>query len=662
MHHTTLTPALERTNINNNNNNTNNNINKLTICQLRDMVHDALAKNLYTTASFFSERLIRFPDADTSDSILFARCYLSGGEPRRCLAALEQRGLLSANDLQNVSDALNPISTTTRKNKPIIDKNILSAINLAAQCLLTLEQYDDCIALLDPLIILDDITANGEAVAWCRHIIPSSSTLISTDEINIMSAIYCTVGRCYDALDNRPKALKALVSAIRIDAACIEAVEYIGINGMMSSKEKILLFHKAISLSQGREWLEGYYRFMLLNESPENVDDVNTDSDSNDNIENHMKSAIWLARSAEYKYDQHFSEEAYRLSRHAYTLDPFDPRGLLVYIASMVDLNLKTELFYLAHELANTYPRMAISWYAVGCYYWACKKLEMAQRFLVKSTKIDKTFAKAWVILGHVLSAQEESEHAISAFRTASRLLPGDHRPLVFMAKELVRTNYLSLALNMLSGALEISPSDPTVLNELGVVYIRLDRINEAIDHFSRAVALVHSTSASQQNASYRRGFGEEIFSNYATALRKCKRYDEALHWYSLCLAINPMDASTHAGIAFTHHLCQHYDDAISSYHRALGLQPTYTFCSEMLNRAMEDSVKYTRFDDNTFEYSKFHIDNCKSPSTIDNEGMSIGSSNTYGTPDEGNEYFDSNSYSRVVNTMSLGPSDSFES
>jgi hypothetical protein len=124
------------------------------------------------------------------------------------------------------------------------------------------------------------------------------------------------------------------------------------------------------------------------------------------------------------------------------------------------------------------------------------------------------------------------------------------------------------------------------------------------------------------------------------------------------------MDANTHAGIAFTHHLSQHYDDAISSYHRALGLQPTYTFCSEMLNRAMEDSVKYGRFDDNNiFEDSKFPMESCKSPSTIDNEGMSIGSSNSYGTPDEGNEYFDSNSYSRVVNTMSLGlePSDSFD-
>lgn len=651
MQHTTLTPSLERASLNNNYNNNE----KLSLIQLRNMVIDAISKNLYSTASFFSERLIRYPDAEPSDSILFARCYLLGGEPRRCLAALEQRGLLSATDLQNVSEALHPLS----KNKSItIDKHVLSAINLASKCLLTLEQYDDCIALLDPLIILDDSTANGEAIAWCRQIISSSS---SPSEINIMSAIYCTIGRCYDALDNRPKALKALVSAIRIDVACIEAVEYIGINGMMSSKEKILLFHKAIAICEGREWLEGYYRFMLLNESPENVDDVGSNN-TTENIENHMKSAIWLARSAEYKYDQHFSEEAYRLSRHAYTLDPFDPRGLMVYIASMVDLNLKTELFYLAHELANTYPRMAISWYAVGCYYWACKKLEMGQRFLVKATKIDKTFAKAWVILGHVLSAQEESEHAISAFRTASRLLPGDHRPLVFMAKELVRTNYLSLALNLLSAALEISPSDPTVLNELGVVYIRLDRLDEAIDHFSRAVAIVQSSSvSSHENASFRKGFGEEIFSNYATALRKCKRFDDALHWYSLCLAINPMDAGTHASIAFTHHLCQRYDDAISSYHRALGLQPTYTFCSEMLSRAMDDIIKYSKFDDSSsLDYSKFRTETCKSPSTIDNEGMSIGS-NSYGTPEE-IEYFESNSYSRVVSNMTLGPSDSFES
>ena len=48
-------------------------------------------------------------------------------------------------------------------------------------------------------------------------------------------------------------------------------------------------------------------------------------------------------------------------------------------------------------------------------------------------------FSHAWVLLGHVLATQEESEHAISAYRTACRVSPGDLHPQIAMAKELVR-------------------------------------------------------------------------------------------------------------------------------------------------------------------------------------------------------------------------------
>lgn len=47
-------------------------------------------------------------------------------------------------------------------------------------------------------------------------------------------------------------------------------------------------------------------------------------------------------------------------------------------------------------------------------------------------------FVKAWIALGFVLSAQQENDHASTVFRTASRLLPCDHRPKVFMAREMV--------------------------------------------------------------------------------------------------------------------------------------------------------------------------------------------------------------------------------
>ena len=68
---------------------------------------------------------------------------------------------------------------------------------------------------------------------------------------------------------------------------------------------------------------------MLLDTSPE----VDTAIDP---------SPILLIRKAEYLFERHQPEEAYRLSRMAYTIDPFYWQGLLVYIARMADLQLKT--------------------------------------------------------------------------------------------------------------------------------------------------------------------------------------------------------------------------------------------------------------------------------------------------------------------------------
>ena len=98
-------------------------------------------------------------------------------------------------------------------------------------------------------------------------------------------------------------------------------------------------------------------------------------------------------------------------------LDPFDKRGLLVYIATAIELNLKSELYYLGmviesyfaifkfgvsfvhaavfklgHELTTTAPKLGISWYAVGSYYFCCKKYDLAQKYLHKSTRMDKRY------------------------------------------------------------------------------------------------------------------------------------------------------------------------------------------------------------------------------------------------------------------------------
>lgn len=281
-----------------------------------------------------------------------------------------------------------------------------------------------------------------------------------------------------------------------------------------------------------------------------------------------------LLRRAQYLLaNSQQSSEAYRLARLAYIKDPYNMHAVLVFISCLVELSLAPELFYLGHELTSHNPKQAVPWYAVGCYYWCCRKLDLAQKYLMKCTKIDKRFAPGFVMLGHVLGAQEEREHAVSALRTACRLLPGDHRPLVLMAKELMKMNCVSLALHLLSGASEIAQNDPVLLNELGVAFLRLDRTEDALEYLSLSVRSLHrgvsgtnpgiGESFKEEDEVVRAGSrctsGAEIYSNYATALRRTGLWERALQWYSLSVAEDPTDHDTHAAIGFTYHLLRRY-------------------------------------------------------------------------------------------------------
>jgi tetratricopeptide (TPR) repeat protein len=102
-------------------------------------------------------------------------------------------------------------------------------------------------------------------------------------------------------------------------------------------------------------------------------------------------------------------------------------------------------------------------------------------------------------------------------------------------------------------GAMEISPSDPGVLNELGVIYLKLDKLDLAISNFEEAISILRNENSSSFNneksktSSFKRSCSLELFNNYATSLRKARRYDEALLWFNKCLSTNPKDASIFA-------------------------------------------------------------------------------------------------------------------
>lgn len=55
-----------------------------------------------------------------------------------------------------------------------------------------------------------------------------------------------------------------------------------------------------------------------------------------------------------------------------------------------VELKMKSQLFYTAHQLVEAGPRQAVSWFAVGCYYHLLGKNELAQRYFLKVSRFSR--------------------------------------------------------------------------------------------------------------------------------------------------------------------------------------------------------------------------------------------------------------------------------
>jgi Tfp pilus assembly protein PilF len=84
----------------------------------------------------------------------------------------------------------------------------------------------------------------------------------------------------------------------------------------------------------------------------------------------------------------------------------------------------------------------------------------------------------------------------------------------------------------------------------------------------------------------------EPILFNLGQVYRKTGDYNNAKNEFQKALHISPKSSSTLVALAYTHHLEGQVDDAVALYHQALGIHPDDSIAIELLNIALEESVK----------------------------------------------------------------------
>ncbi|KAI7991885.1 Anaphase-promoting complex subunit 6 [Camellia lanceoleosa] len=87
-------------------------------------------------------------------------------------------------------------------------------------------------------------------------------------------------------------------------------------------------------------------------------------------------------------------------------------------------------------------------------------------------------------------------------------------------------------------------------------------------------------------------GMWEPTVINLAHALRKLKRYREAITYYEKALALSTVSLSTYVGLAYTYHLQDNFTIAIKYYHKLYG-KPDDRLRTEMLTLALADECRH---------------------------------------------------------------------
>ena len=304
-----------------------------------------------------------------------------------------------------------------------------------------------------------------------------------------------------------------------------------------------------------------------------------------------------LAVAARRAYRRYDWKSALLYCQDLAQLDPTVEEASFYYIATLVMLGHKRVLFRLAHEWVDATPKAARAWFAVGAYYYSIHRYHIAQRHFCRATRMNPQCTEAWIALGCSFAACDESDQALASFRAAQRLSPGEHSSLLYMGMEYIRTNHLILASHFLQAALSASGGDPLCLHEMGVLAANKGDHKDAIDYFCQALGTIggggrYRTASLQENIDLCDDvYWEPTIFNLGHSYRKNREYKNALTCFRRCVTLCPEKYSSYSALAFTKHLMGDIEDAISLYHKALGLKPDDPFCTDMLSRAFHDQI-----------------------------------------------------------------------
>ncbi|GAA6002404.1 anaphase promoting complex subunit CDC16 [Rhodotorula paludigena] len=522
--------------------------------RMRNWRNDAMTQHLYDSAKFWGGKVLGMT-GNADDAFWLAQIHFLTHQ-----FAQAERILTSPHP---------PSAASTSTAAPVrLTDMSLACRYLAAQCQVRLGKWDEALDMVGRRGGLGQDFGDGK----------------SDGGIKLTASAAHLRGLIHLHMKANELAKEAFMEALSRDVKCFESFEMLVGGEMMSSEE---------------EWdfIQGLPYHAQTEEDAEFIRMMYTLSHSNDMTIARQRLSdeyglgddpdVLCSRADELHSSMRYAE-CYKITSHILARHPSHRPTLPLHLSCMHHLpNLRSRLFLFAHDLVENEPDDAISWYAVGLWYFAGKRWEESRRFFGKSVLIDPRFGPAWLAYAHSFAYEGEHDQAITAYSTAQRHLPGSHLPMLFIGMQHLGLANVALAEEYLLAAKEVCKDDPLVLNELGVVALHNQQFDIAVQYFRETLGLARHAQSSP--ASW-----VSTQLNLAHAYRKLKQYDKAYPAFRRVVELDSRCAAGYSGLGIVEHMRGNFQDAIARYHEALSISPGDPITCDLLKLALDEVSAHT--------------------------------------------------------------------
>ncbi|KAJ1329346.1 anaphase-promoting complex subunit 6 [Microdochium nivale] len=550
---------------------------------LREWRQDALNKAQHDSAIFIGDKLLALTN-DDKDAFWLAQVHFATGHYTRAQAILSKQDLVTRNP---------------------------SCRYLAGHCLIKQNRLDEALAVLgerNPTHLIAN-TANGKrktqhtagrttAASHSRLAVKGHERRDQLSDEDIANrrfeAAMCFLrGICYAKQNAFDRAKECYKDAVRIDVQCFEAFQQLMKNSLMSPDEEwqflesldfdaVMVPGDTSSSQEAAEFTKMLYTTRLSK-----YRNPTAFTSACDTLSTHYNLAsnpdLLLARG-DLLYTQCRYKDALAITTSVLEEDKYNFSIYPLHLACLYELKKKNVLFLVAHDLADNHPEEPCTWLAVGTYYFAIEKIAEARRYFSKASMMDPHFGPAWIGFAHTFAAEGEHDQAISAYSTAARLFMGTHLPQVFLGMQNHALNNMTLADEFLRTAYGLCKTDPLLLNEMGIVYYHQDRPLDAATLFLKALEVSEEINSEPHAWLSAR-------TNLAHAYRRAKKYEDALDQFDEVLREGGKDPAIFSAKGLILMELGKPEEAVEVLHQALAISPQDPIATELLNKALEETI-----------------------------------------------------------------------